>query len=83
MSDADRARAGTPSRPLSAPADVADAIAAAVAICWPGGTGKEPHRSGGRNPAGPGPEHAWRFSGRWWHAPVTLPPARPRSEAWR
>jgi hypothetical protein len=63
---------------------VADAIAAAVAICWPRGTDKGDPPTGSRKLPGGGSEHAWRFSGRWWHAPVSLRRDRPWAEqAWR
>ncbi|MGA2804917.1 MAG: hypothetical protein ABSF89_11090 [Acidimicrobiales bacterium] len=66
-----------PPRPLTAPADVAEAIAAAVAICWPGGVAEADARSGARRSPDSGPGLAWRFSGRSWHDPVALRRDRP------
>ncbi|MGP8150765.1 MAG: hypothetical protein ACLP1E_13050 [Acidimicrobiales bacterium] len=84
MSKPDRVHAGIPARPLSAPAEVADAIAAAVVICWPRATAAGDPLSGRRKLAGGEPEHSWRFSGRWWNVPASLRRDRPRAEqAWR
>ena len=48
----------------------AAAIVAAYEALWP-----VPMMSGGR---GARPTPAWRFSGRWWAAPLPLRRARPR-----
>ena len=69
-----------PARPLSAPADVADAIAAAVAMCWPRAPASTDPGRQAASWRGAGSEHAWRFSGRWWRAPVSLRRDRPWSE---
>lgn len=62
-----------PPRPLAAPAEIAEAIAAAVAIAWPAGTAPAPVPEG----RAAVPEHMWRFSGRWWRPPLVYVRARP------
>ncbi|MGO9965358.1 MAG: hypothetical protein ACLPUG_18285 [Acidimicrobiales bacterium] len=77
MTDAGSTRRPIPPRPLDAPADVAQAIAAAVAICWPGAAAEVDARRGASGRPGPGSGLAWRFSGRSWHDPVALRRERP------
>jgi hypothetical protein len=47
------------------------AIVAAVEMCWP--------RPGGADEERPDEPPPWRFSGRWWAAPLPLRRARPGS----
>ena len=82
LSPSGRPREALPPRPLSAPPEVAAAIAAAVEACWPrrAPTGAGGPGSAGRRGARGGPEYVWRFSGRWWQRPVALRRDRPWAE---
>ncbi len=55
---------------LKTPEDSAElaAIVAAVEMCWPRPSEAEEERAG---------PPAWRFSGRWWAAPLPLRRPRP------
>jgi hypothetical protein len=57
-----------------------EAIAAAVALCWPTApaTGQtRPAKGSDRTGAR---ENIWRFSGRWWQPPVYLRQDQPWTE---
>ncbi len=57
---------------LAPSAELLAAIEAAVELAWPRPASPRPSRS-----ADPGA--SWRFSGRWWAAPLPLRRDRPRS----
>ena len=78
LSEPPRAHPGLPARPAQRTAEAGEAIAAAVALCWP-----TPRRPLGRPRAErptARPEHMWRFSGRWWRPPVPIRQDRPWPE---
>ncbi|MGD0874861.1 MAG: hypothetical protein ABSA14_07670 [Acidimicrobiales bacterium] len=84
MSITDRPRFSIPARPLAAPSQLAEVIAAAVAACWPKGTGQDDPRTAGLESSGDGSQYVWRFSGRWWQAPAARGGARSGAQVgWR